>query len=222
MASPIPSTAEQQAARERPVFAEIRRAPRNLALDYGFNNNTDGADPTLKGLYKLYGASQPKDGGDVAEVALRNITMVEIPALVALVRECAVPFNKLPVTSDFGGSLVFTVDSKSKNAHIAELYAVAADKVAISLPAIAAILTNRDQNSVPGRIPGRREQLPARDAQGNRIGRLGVADGTPSAVASAAPAGSAMQNLLRGVSASAAPTAVVAPSLEEASAGSPF
>jgi hypothetical protein len=225
MPTPIPSGAERAEARAqqaRPVFAEIVRAPRHLALDFGFNGTLDGADPTTKGLYKLYGSSQPKDGGPVEQLAFRNMTRADLPGFVALVRECAVPLNKLAVTADFSGALVFDVAAaaaKSKNPDLAELHALSADKVAISFAAVSAILTNRDQISVPStRYPGRRDTVAATDAQGQRLGRLGITPDAAAPVASNAPAGSAMRNLLRGL----APAAPIAPSLQEASAEAPF
>src|SRR5262245_15499769 len=103
--------------------------------------------------------------------------MIDIPGIVALVRETVTPFNKFRVTSDSGGSFVFDVPAKSKHADVAGLHALLGDKIAISFAAIGAILTNRNMLSVPSqRFPGQRDTIPARDAQGNRLGRLGVAE----------------------------------------------
>jgi len=216
MPSLIPTSEQRQAAQTPRTFAEIVRQPRHLALDYSFNND-DRNDPQVKGLYKLYGSSQDKDGQTpVRQLAYRNMVMADLPGFVALVRECAVPLNKLPVTSDFGGAFVFAVDPKSKSPDVQELYAVSADKVAISFAAVGAILTNRNKNVVPStRFPGRFDPIPAQDAQGNRLTRLGIAaDASP--VASSAPAGQGMRALLSG----AVPAG--APAIDEANIGSAF
>lgn len=218
MPTPIPSGAERAAEREatRTPFADIVRAPRHLALDFGFTR-LDTTDPTTKGLYKLYGSAQAKEGGDVTQLALRNMLMTDLPGFVALVREYLVPFSKLPVTGDFGGAWVFEVPAKSKNPDVAEIYDTAGDKVAVSFTAVAAILANKNQISVPSPTrPGQRDFVQARDPQGNPLPRLGLTG--PAAVASSAPAGQAMRSLLRGIA--AAPTG--APTLDEASAGSAF
>ena len=220
MPTQIPSGAERAAAREatRTPYADIVRAPRHLALDFGFNNFLDGADPLTTGLYKLYGSAQEAAGGPVTQLAVRNMTMADIPGYVALVRECATPFNKLAVTSDFGGALVFDVPAKSKNPDVVEIHEVAGDKVAISFGAIAAILTNKNLISVPSTTrQGQRDFVQAKDANGNRLPRLGIA-GDAAPVASNAPAGQAMRSLLRG--AGSAP--VEAPALDLNTVGSAF
>ena len=215
----IPSGAERAAAREatRTPYADIVRAPRCLAVDFGFTR-LDGDDPTTKGLYKLYGSAQAKDGGDVKQLAVRNMLMADLPGFVALVREYLVPFSKLPVTGDFGGAWVFDVPAKSKNPDVAEIFDTAGDKVAISFTAVAAILANKNQISTPSlRFPGQRDFVQATDANGAPLPRLGLS-ASPSAVASNAPAGQAMKSLLQGI----APGAASVPSLEELSAERPF
>src|SRR5262245_61754912 len=141
--SAIPSGAERAAAREqtRTPYADIVRADRKMGLDFGFRTDIDGADPQLTGLFKLYGSAQAKDGGPVEQLAVRNMTLADIPGFVALVRESMVPFSKLVVTGDFGGALVFDIPAKSKNPDIAEIYDTSGDQVAIAFTAIAAILT---------------------------------------------------------------------------------
>lgn len=211
----IPSSTERAEARasNRTPFADIIRAPRHLALDFSYNND-DRNDPSVKGIFKLYGSAQPKDGtGSVRQISLRNIVLAEIPGYAAIVRACTVPLNKLPVTSDFGGSWVFDVPAKSANPDVAEIYDGFADKVAIAFEAVGAILTYKSLTFVMRN--GQREQVPALDANGNRLGRLGITGGADS-VASVAPAGQAMRALLGGVPAGGVP------SLEETSAGTPF
>jgi hypothetical protein len=219
MPTQIPSGAERAAAREanRTAYNDIVREARCLAVDFGFTA-LDRDDPTTKGLYKLYGSMQPAAGGDVQQLALRNMLMADIPGFVALVREYAVPFAKIPVTGDFGGAWVFDIPAKSKNPDVAEIYDGYGDKVAISFAAVAAILANKNQISTPSATrPGQRDFVQARDPSGNPLPRLGLSGGA-APVASAAPAGQAMRSLLKGV---AAP-AVGAATLDEAGAVTPF
>jgi hypothetical protein len=220
MPTQIPSGAERAAAREanRTAYNDIVREARCLAVDFGYTA-LDRDDPTTKGLYKLYGSGQAKDGGPVEQIALRSMVMADLPGFVALVREYAVPFAKMPVTGDFGGAWVFEVPAKSKNPHVAEIYDGYGDKVAVSFTAVAAILANKNQISVPSTTrPGQRDFVQARDPSGNPLPRLGLSGGAAAPVASAAPAGQAMRSLLKGVGAPAA----AAPTLTEAGVEIPF